>query len=55
MEVLAKKENNYGAETCYMKVVDKDACKKVKFIDMLEDDGIKMPYWITDDKQEIIL
>ena len=38
-----------------MKVVDKDARKKMKFITILEDDGIRMPYWVTDDKQEIIL
>ena len=27
VEFLAKKENNYGAEICYMKVIDKDARK----------------------------
>ena len=37
-----------------MKVIDKDA-RKMRLITNLEEDGIKMPYWITDDKQEIIL
>ena len=46
VEFLAKKGNNYGAEMCYMKVVDKDARRKIKFITILED-GKRNSAWIN--------
>ena len=54
VEFLSKKENYYG-EICYMKVVDKDMKKKMKPITVLDDEGMRMPYWVTSDKQEMIL
>jgi len=54
VEFLSKKENDYGAEICYMKVVDKEGKKKMKPITVLDDEGIRMPYWQTD-KLEMIL
>ncbi len=54
VEFLSKKENGYGAEICYMKVVDKEGKKKMKSITVLDDEGIRMPYWQTD-KLETIL
>lgn len=55
VEFLAKKRNGYDADICYMKVVDKDIKKKLKHVTSLEADGIRMPYWRTDDTQEMIL
>ena len=37
-----------------MKVVDKEGKKKMKCITVLDDEGIRKPYWQTD-KQEITL
>jgi len=54
VEFLSKKKNDYGAEVCYMKVVDKEGKKKMKCITVLDDEEIRMPYWQTD-KQEMIL
>ena len=54
VEFLSKKKNDYGAEICYMKVVDKECKKKMKPITVLDDEEIRMPYWQTD-KQEMIL
>jgi hypothetical protein len=54
VEFLSKKKNDYGAEICYMKVVDKECKKKMKPITVLDDEGIRMPYWQTD-KLEMIL
>lgn len=54
VEFLSKKKNDYGAEICYMKVVDKEGKKKMKPITVLDDEGIRMPYWQTD-KLEMIL
>lgn len=54
VEFLSKKKNDYGAEICYMKVVDKEGKKKMKCITVLDDEEIRMPYWQTD-KQEMIL
>ena len=55
VEFLSKKKNDYGAEICYMKVVDKEGKKKMKVITVLDDEEIRMPYWVTSDKQEMIL
>ena len=55
IEFLAKKENTYGDEICYMKVVDKELKKKMKPVIALEAEDVRMPYWITSDKQELIL
>ena len=55
VEFLSKKKNDYGAEICYMKVVDKEGKKKMKSLTCLHDEGIRMPYWVTSDKQEMIL
>ena len=38
-----------------MKVVDKECKKKMKCITVLDDEEIRMPYWVTSDKQEMIL
>ena len=54
VEFLSKKKNDYGAEICYMKVVDKEGKKKMKPITVLDDEETRMPYWQTD-KQEMIL
>lgn len=54
VEFLSKKKNDYGAEICFMKVVDKEGKKKMKPITVLDDEGIRMPYWQTD-KLEMIL
>ena len=54
VEFLSKKKNDYGAEICYMKVVDKECKKKMKPITVLDDEEIRMPYWQTD-KLETIL
>ena len=37
-----------------MNFVDKDVTKKMKPITVLDDDGILMPYWVTD-KQDMSL
>ena len=54
VEFLSKKKNEYNAEICYMKVVDKDVKKKMKPITVLAEEGMLMPYWQTD-KQDTIL
>ena len=55
VEFLSKKENNYGADICYFKVVDESTKAKFKHIKALEEDDIRMPYWKTEDKHELIL
>ena len=55
VEFISKKENNYNANICYLKVVDADAKNKIKPIRILEEDDIRMPYWKTADKKDIIL
>ena len=55
VKFLATKENDYNANICYFKIVDV-ACKtNMKRIIGLQDDDIRMPFWKTVDKQEIIL
>lgn len=54
VEFLSKKKNDYGAQICYMKIVDKEGKKKMKPITVLDDEETRMPYWQTD-KQEMIL
>ena len=55
VEFLATKENDYNANICYFKVVDVECKTKMKSIIGLQDDDIRMPFWKTVDKQEIIL
>ena len=54
VEFLSKKENDYGADICYFKVVDANAKTKLKQVKAVEEDEIRMPYWKTE-KQELIL
>ena len=55
VEFLATKENDYNAHICYFKVVDVECKTKMKSIIGLQDDDIRMPFWKTVDKQEMIL
>ena len=54
VELLSKNEIDYGAEICYMKVVDKECTKKMKCITVLDDEGIRMPYWQTYELETIL-
>ena len=56
VEYLATKENDYNANICYFKVVDVECKTKMKsIIGLQDDDNIRMPFWKTVDKQELIL
>ena len=55
VEFLATKENDYNANICYFKVVDVECKTKMKSVIGLQDDDIRMPFWKTVDKQEMIL
>ena len=55
VESLATKANDYNANICYFKVVDVECQTKMKSIISLQDDDIRMPFWKTVDKQEMIL
>ena len=55
VEFLATKENDYNANICYFKVVDVECKTKMKSIIGLQDDDIRMPFWKTSDKQEMVL
>ena len=55
VEFLATKDNDYNANICYFKVVDVECKTKVKSIIGLQDDDIRMPFWKTVGKQEMIL
>ena len=48
VEFLSQKENNYGADICYFKVVDANTKTKLKLIQSVEEDEIRMPYWETE-------
>ena len=39
VEFVSKKRNDYGAEICYMKIVDKEGKKKMKSIGRVEVPG----------------
>ncbi len=54
VEFLSKKKNDYGAQICYMKLIDKEGKKKMKPITVLDDGELRMPFWVTD-KNEMIL
>ena len=41
-----KKGNDYGADICYFKVVDANTKTKLKQVKAVEEDEIRMPYWI---------
>ena len=51
---LYQKRNDYNAEICYMKIVDKEGKKKMRPITALVDEETLMPFWVTD-KQDVIL
>ena len=55
VEFLATKANDYNANICYFKIVDVECKTKMKSIIGLQDDDIRMPFWKTVDKQELIL
>ena len=55
VEFLATKENDYNANICYFKVVDVEYKTKMKSIIGLQDDDLRMPFWKSVDKQELIL
>ena len=55
VEYLATKENDWNATICYFKVVDGESKSKMKSIIGLQDDDVRMPFWKTVDKQEMIL
>ena len=55
VEFLATKDNDWNANICYFKVVDVECKTKMKSIIGLQDDDIRMPFWKTVDKQEMIL
>lgn len=54
VEFLSKKTNDYGADVCYMKIIDKDGKQKMKPITSLASEGINMPYWKTDQNSLIL-
>ena len=45
VDFFIKKENDYGADICYFKVVDANTKTKLKLIQSVEEDEIRMPYW----------
>ena len=55
VEYLATKDNDYNANICYFKIVDVECKTIMKSIIGLQDDDIRMPFWKTVDKQEMIL
>ena len=55
VEFLATKENDWNANICYFKVVDVECKTKMKSIIGLQDDDLRMPFWKSVDKQEMIL
>ena len=55
VEFLSKKENDYNADICYFKVVDANTKTKLKQVKAVEEDEIRMPYWKTEPKRELIL
>ena len=55
VEFLTTKANDYNANICYFKVVDVECKTKMKSIIGLQDDDIRMPFWKTVDKHELIL
>ena len=54
VEFFATKENDYNANICYFKVVDVECKTKMKSVISLQDDDIRMSFWKTVDKQEMI-
>ena len=55
VECLASKDIDWNANICYFKNVDVEFKTKMKSIISLQDDDIRMPFWKTVDKQEMIL
>ena len=53
VEFLSKKENDYNADICYFKVVDANTKTKLKLIQSVEEDEIRMPYWKTEKRTDI--
>ena len=54
VEFLSTKRNDYNAEICYMKIVDKEGKKKMRPLTVLADEETLMPYRLTE-KQEVVL
>ena len=52
---LATKDTDYNANICYFKFVDVECKTTIKIIIGLQYDDIRMPFWKTFDKQELIL
>ena len=40
--------NDYNAEICYMKIVDKEGNKKMRPITVWVDEETLMPYWLNE-------
>ena len=53
IEFLSEKETEYGA-ICYFKVIDNEWRRKMKPIISLEEDDLKVPYWLTEDENLIL-
>ena len=56
VEFLSNKGSDYDTAINYMKVADKDISKnkKIKPITNLEAENIRMPYWISSDKETLL-
>ena len=54
VEFLSKKRNDFNADICYMKTVDKEGKKNMSPITVLADEETLMLFWVTD-KQDVIL
>ena len=48
LNFFIKKENDFGADICYFKVVDANTKTKLKQVKAVEEDEISMPYWKTE-------
>ena len=55
VEFLTTKANDYNANICYFKIVDVECKANMKSIIGLQDDDLRMPFWKSVDKQELIL
>ena len=55
IEFFINKESDYTADICYFKVVDANTKTKLKQVKAVEEDEIRMPYWKTEPKRELIL
>ena len=53
VEFLSEKETDYG-NVCYFKIIDNEWSNNEKNITSLEEDDLKMPYWLTE-QDDLIL